>query len=96
MFNEIQDLKGSIPLFILFLYVSTFVEITYEFSYTGNIRVFCRIRPFLPGQREKGTIIEYIGENGEVVIANRSKPGKEGHRLFKFNKIFGPDATQGF
>ncbi|XP_035541871.1 kinesin-like protein KIN-14K isoform X2 [Juglans regia] len=60
----------------------------------GNIRVFCRIRPFFPGQREKRTTIEYIGENGELVVANRSKPGKEGHRLFKFNKIFGPDSTQ--
>ncbi|KAG6672865.1 hypothetical protein I3842_16G080100 [Carya illinoinensis] len=60
----------------------------------GNIRVYCRIRPFFPGQKEKRTTIEYIGENGELVVANRSKPGKEGHRLFKFNKIFGPDATQ--
>ncbi|XP_040999313.1 kinesin-like protein KIN-14K isoform X2 [Juglans microcarpa x Juglans regia] len=60
----------------------------------GNIRVYCRIRPFFPGQREKRTTVEYIGENGELVVANRSKPGKEGHRLFKFNKIFGPDSTQ--
>ncbi|XP_021292323.1 kinesin-like protein KIN-14K isoform X2 [Herrania umbratica] len=61
----------------------------------GNIRVYCRIRPFLPGQTGKQTIIENIGENGQLVIANPSKPGKDGQRSFKFNKVFGPAATQG-
>ncbi|KAL9438255.1 hypothetical protein AB3S75_024014 [Citrus x aurantiifolia] len=60
----------------------------------GNIRVYCRIRPFLPGQTKKQTTIEYIGENGELIFANPSKPGKDGQRMFKFNKVFGPDATQ--
>ncbi|XVF53918.1 hypothetical protein PTKIN_Ptkin05aG0138400 [Pterospermum kingtungense] len=60
----------------------------------GNIRVFCRIRPFLPGQTGKQTIVENIGENGQLVITNPSKPGKESQRSFKFNKIFGPAATQ--
>ncbi|KAG5249331.1 kinesin [Salix suchowensis] len=60
----------------------------------GNIRVYCRIRPFLPGQSKKRTTVEYIGENGELVISNPSKPGKDSHRLFKFNKVFGPAATQ--
>ncbi|KAF8369925.1 hypothetical protein HHK36_032044 [Tetracentron sinense] len=60
----------------------------------GNIRVYCRIRPFLSGQNGKQTTIEYIGENGELVVMNPSKQGKESHRLFKFNKVFGPAATQ--
>nr|DAD39711.1 TPA_asm: hypothetical protein HUJ06_014034 [Nelumbo nucifera] len=60
----------------------------------GNIRVYCRIRPFLPGQNRKQTTIEYIGENGELVVVNPSKQGKDSHRLFKFNKVFGPTATQ--
>ncbi|KAH9778663.1 kinesin-like protein KIN-14K [Citrus sinensis] len=60
----------------------------------GNIRVYCRIRPFLPGQTKKQTTIEYIGENGELIFGNPSKPGKDGQRMFKFNKVFGPDATQ--
>ncbi|KAL3498846.1 hypothetical protein ACH5RR_041578 [Cinchona calisaya] len=60
----------------------------------GNIRVYCRIRPFLPGQSEKQTTIEYIGENGELVVMNPLKQGKDNHRLFKFNKVFGPAATQ--
>ncbi|KAM4114584.1 hypothetical protein ACJW30_04G079700 [Castanea mollissima] len=60
----------------------------------GNIRVYCRIRPFLPEQREKQTIVDYIGEDGELVIANPSKSGKDSRRLFKFNKVFGLAATQ--
>ncbi|KAL6549979.1 hypothetical protein OROMI_020467 [Orobanche minor] len=60
----------------------------------GNIRVYCRIRPFLPGQSAKQTTVQYIGENGELVVINPSKPGKDSHRLFKFNKVFGPAVTQ--
>lgn len=60
----------------------------------GNIRVYCRIRPFLPGQREKKTTMEHIDENGELIIANPARPGKDGQKLFKFNKVFGPSSTQ--
>ncbi|CAH8382629.1 unnamed protein product [Eruca vesicaria subsp. sativa] len=60
----------------------------------GNIRVYCRIRPFLPGQNSGQTSIEYIGENGELVVANPFKQGKDTHRLFKFNKVFGQTSTQ--
>ncbi|KAG6389282.1 hypothetical protein SASPL_150747 [Salvia splendens] len=61
----------------------------------GNIRVYCRVRPFLSGQSAKQTTMQYLGENGELVVMNPSKPGKESHRLFKFNKVFGPASTQG-
>ncbi|XP_009761307.1 kinesin-like protein KIN-14P [Nicotiana sylvestris] len=60
----------------------------------GNIRVYCRIRPFLRGQKEKQSVVEYIGENGELIVVNPSKQGKEGHRSFKFNKVYSPAATQ--
>lgn len=60
----------------------------------GNIRVYCRIRPFLKGQSQKQTTIEYIGDNGELIVTNPSKQIKETHRLFKFNKVFSPSATQ--
>ncbi|KAL1318554.1 kinesin-like protein KIN-14C [Arachis hypogaea] len=59
----------------------------------GNIRVYCRVRPFLPGQKEKQSIVEHYGET-ELVVANPSKQGKEALRTFKFNKVFGPSATQ--
>ncbi|KAL1356748.1 hypothetical protein AAHE18_05G207100 [Arachis hypogaea] len=59
----------------------------------GNIRVYCRVRPFLPGQKEKQSIVEHYGET-ELVVANPSKQGKEALRTFKFNKVFGPTATQ--
>nr|XP_018673970.1 PREDICTED: kinesin-4 isoform X4 [Musa acuminata subsp. malaccensis] len=60
----------------------------------GNIRVYCRIRPFLPGENRKQSTIDYIGENGELLVVNPSKPGKDGQRMFKFNKVFGSTATQ--
>ncbi|XP_058727288.1 kinesin-like protein KIN-14P [Vicia villosa] len=59
----------------------------------GNIRVYCRIRPFIPGQKEKQSIVERIGES-DLVVANPSKQGKEALKTFKFNKIFGPASTQ--
>jgi len=64
------------------------------FSNTGNIRVYCRLRPFLPGQKEKQSIVEHVGEN-DLVVANPAKQGKEALRTFKFNKVFGPTSTQG-
>ncbi|XP_065003148.1 kinesin-like protein KIN-14C [Musa acuminata AAA Group] len=60
----------------------------------GNIRVYCRIRPFLPGENRKQSTIDHIGEHGELLIVNPSKPGKDGQRMFKFNKVFGSTATQ--
>jgi hypothetical protein len=34
--------------------------------------------------------------NGEMIISNKLKQGKDGHsRMFKFNKVFNPSATQG-
>jgi len=36
-----------------------------------------------------------MGENGELLISNPFKQGKDGHRMFKFNKVFNPFASQG-
>ncbi|XP_015582690.1 kinesin-like protein KIN-14M isoform X1 [Ricinus communis] len=60
----------------------------------GNIRVYCRIRPLLKEHAGKNTTIEHIGENGELIVANPSKQGKDGHRLFRFNIVYGSDSTQ--
>ncbi|KAG6496091.1 hypothetical protein ZIOFF_043939 [Zingiber officinale] len=60
----------------------------------GNIRVYCRIRPFLPGENNKHTIIDHIGGDGEVAVSNPSKSGKDGQKMFKFNKAYGQTATQ--
>ncbi|KAG4391693.1 hypothetical protein GLYMA_05G233900v4 [Glycine max] len=59
----------------------------------GNIRVYCRIRPFLSGKKEKQSIVKLIGEN-DLVVANPSKEGKDALRSFKFNKVFGSATTQ--
>ncbi|XP_047082982.1 kinesin-like protein KIN-14M isoform X2 [Lolium rigidum] len=60
----------------------------------GNIRVFCRIRPFLPNEDHKSSTTELIGDNGELILANPTKTGKEGSKLFKFNKVLGPTSSQ--
>ncbi|XP_052881112.1 kinesin-like protein KIN-14L [Gossypium arboreum] len=58
----------------------------------GNIRVFCRIRPaFCAGTRN---VIDFIGEDGSLVISDPSKPKKDGRKVFQFNRVFGPSATQ--
>ncbi|KAG7969322.1 hypothetical protein I3843_07G025800 [Carya illinoinensis] len=60
----------------------------------GNIRVYCRVRPFLPGQPNGLNIVDHIGE-GNIMINAPSKYSKEGRKSFTFNKAFGPSATQG-
>nr|XP_019710231.1 kinesin-like protein KIN-14F isoform X3 [Elaeis guineensis] len=66
LYNQVQDLKGS-------------------------IRVYCRVRPFLPGQLSTSSIGGI--NDGHITIITPSKYGK-GHRSFNFNKVFGPSATQ--
>ena len=61
--------------------------------YIGSIRVYCRVRPFLPGQASLSTVGS-INE-GNITIVTPSKSGKEGRKTFSFNKVFGPSATQG-
>ena len=99
LYNEIQELKGDsankeqliwICIFLILWFFSSFY-----YSWPGNIRVYCRIRPFLPGEDQKSTIIEYVGDNGDLVIANPTRQGKEGSKSFKFNKVLGPTASQG-
>ncbi|KAG4171727.1 hypothetical protein ERO13_A12G228300v2 [Gossypium hirsutum] len=48
----------------------------------------------LKGQSKKQTTIEYIGENGELVVSNPLKQRKDAHRLFRFNKVFSPATNQ--
>ncbi|CAH8357907.1 unnamed protein product [Eruca vesicaria subsp. sativa] len=59
----------------------------------GSIRVYCRVRPFLPGQTSVLTTVDRI-EESTISIATPSKYGKEGHKSFTFNKVFGPSASQ--
>ncbi|KAG6429198.1 hypothetical protein SASPL_107243 [Salvia splendens] len=58
----------------------------------GSIRVYCRVRPFLPGQYDHLITIDHI-EEGTICINTLAKNGK-GRKSFNFNKVFGPSATQ--
>ncbi|KAG0484627.1 hypothetical protein HPP92_008706 [Vanilla planifolia] len=60
----------------------------------GNIRVFCRIRPLPPGENKKAATEICIGESGELVIVNPFNQGKDGQKVFKFNKVYSATATQ--
>nr|KYP71278.1 Kinesin-4 [Cajanus cajan] len=60
----------------------------------GNIRVYCRVRPFLGGQPSHYSSVSNV-EEGSISIITPSKYGKEGKKTFNFNRAFGPSATQG-
>ncbi|KAK2979716.1 hypothetical protein RJ640_004905 [Escallonia rubra] len=60
----------------------------------GTIRVYCRVRPFLPGQADHQSTVDYIGENGNIMIVSRHKQGKDSRRVFTFNKVFAENVTQ--
>ncbi|XP_038714871.1 kinesin-like protein KIN-14I isoform X2 [Tripterygium wilfordii] len=59
----------------------------------GNIRVYCRVRPFLTGKANCLSTVEHIVE-GNITITTSTKYGKDGRKSFTFNKVFGPSATQ--
>ncbi|KAL0921927.1 hypothetical protein M5K25_005877 [Dendrobium thyrsiflorum] len=59
----------------------------------GNIRVYCRVRPFLPGQMSNMSTLGRIDDQN-ITIFSPLKTGKDARRNFTFNKVFGPLATQ--
>lgn len=60
----------------------------------GTIRVYCRVRPFLPGQSNRQSTVDYIGETGNIMIVNPFKQGKDSRKVFTFNKVFDTNVTQ--
>ncbi|XP_051142164.1 kinesin-like protein KIN-14I [Andrographis paniculata] len=58
----------------------------------GSIRVYCRVRPFLPGQHNSLSSVGHI-EEGTITINTSTRNGK-GQKSFHFNQVFGPSATQ--
>lgn len=60
----------------------------------GTIRVYCRVKPVASGQDDAKSTVEYVGENGDIMIVNPHKQGKDSRRIYSFNKVFGANATQ--
>uniref|UniRef100_A0A0E0MNB4 Kinesin motor domain-containing protein n=1 Tax=Oryza punctata TaxID=4537 RepID=A0A0E0MNB4_ORYPU len=59
----------------------------------GNIRVYCRVRPFLPGQISLSSSVAGMEER-TITIITPTKYGKDGRKSFSFNRVFGPASTQ--
>ncbi|XP_010527345.1 PREDICTED: kinesin-like protein KIN-14G isoform X2 [Tarenaya hassleriana] len=58
----------------------------------GSIRVYCRVRPIFNSDW-KG-VVDFIGEDGSLVVLDPSKTQKDARKMFRFNQVFGPSATQ--
>uniref|UniRef100_A0A1J3EZW6 Kinesin-4 n=1 Tax=Noccaea caerulescens TaxID=107243 RepID=A0A1J3EZW6_NOCCA len=58
----------------------------------GSIRVYCRVRPFLPGQSSFSSTVGNM-EDDTITINTASRHGKS-LKSFTFNKVFGPSASQ--
>ncbi|KAG9132651.1 hypothetical protein Leryth_016695 [Lithospermum erythrorhizon] len=52
----------------------------------GNIRVYCRIRPSICS--EEKTVIDFVGNDGSLVVVDPMKPHKDGRKIFQFNRVF--------
>ena len=59
----------------------------------GNVRVFARIRPFLPDEGVNGEspAVSHFGDE-QVAAPDPNKPGKQ--LQFSFDRVFGPSAGQ--
>ncbi|PNT62986.1 kinesin-like protein KIN-14P [Brachypodium distachyon] len=59
----------------------------------GNIRVYCRVRPFLPGKVSSSSSVAGT-EDRTITVMTPSKHAKDARKSFTFNRVFGPLATQ--
>uniref|UniRef100_A0ACD6ALB8 Uncharacterized protein n=1 Tax=Avena sativa TaxID=4498 RepID=A0ACD6ALB8_AVESA len=59
----------------------------------GNIRVYCRVRPFLPGKESASSSVAGV-EDRTITIMTAAKHAKDARKSFTFNRVFGPLATQ--
>lgn len=94
LYNQLQDLKGKEMTWLNVGLIFNFNETKRReiFIRSGNIRVYCRVRPFLGEQSNNFSTISNI-EEGSISISSRN--GREGKKTFSFNRVFGPRATQG-
>ncbi|GAB2295555.1 hypothetical protein Dimus_029718, partial [Dionaea muscipula] len=58
----------------------------------GNIRVYCRVRPIFDAVAKN--VVDFIGDDGLLIVVDPRKPQKDGRKVFQFNRVYGPTATQ--
>ena len=64
----------------------------------GNIRVYCRVRPFSSAETEEGVLpgIQFSGDHDDVIVTNpKNSMAQAADKKFEFEHTFKPDATQG-
>ncbi|KAJ8437059.1 hypothetical protein Cgig2_025906 [Carnegiea gigantea] len=57
-----------------------------------TIRVYCRVKPILNAQIRN--VIDFVGEDGSLVVFDPSEPKNNGRKAFQFNRVYSPSATQ--
>ncbi|KAI3893075.1 hypothetical protein MKW92_010033 [Papaver armeniacum] len=58
----------------------------------GNIRVYCRVKPSFSSEAK--TVIDFIGNDGSLMVVDPLKSQNDGRKGFQFNRVFGPSASQ--
>ena len=79
MFNHSTNLRfssGDFPASLDLGLVVTFKALTIHIFCAGNIRVFCRVRPFLPGEIDSS-----CGDGRESICSNGSRGSGKGSKV---------------
>lgn len=77
---------------VVLTYTGTHIVVAFL---AGNIRVYCRVRPFLSSQVGRPSTVDFVGDSGDLIIVNPNKQGKDARKTFSFNKVFDVSASQG-
>lgn len=40
-------------------------------------------------------VVDFVGQDGSIGVMDPSKPRLDGRKVFQFNQVYGPTATQG-
>ena len=59
----------------------------------GNLRVYCRVRPRLPTEEDKGDSCVGVNGSTDVVLRDLSSERRDEKR-FEFTQVYGPSSQQ--
>ncbi|KAF6159477.1 hypothetical protein GIB67_032248 [Kingdonia uniflora] len=88
--NLVMDLKVSPDSKVPSPAMDFQVRVELSILFPGNIRVYCRI------STEAKFAIDSIGDDGSLVLIDPLNPHQDTRKVFHFNRVFSPTATQGY